>query len=242
MSNEQFQALNDLEWEEAFHDSGSDDWQSQWFLDGERATVKNTERGIVLSAGPIARDHASHCVLWTKASFEGDLKIEFDYWRLDTVQQYVNIIYIQATGIEEGPYTKDITEWSHLREIPYMRSYFHNMKTVHISYAAFGSEPSEEDYVRLRRYPRAKGQPFDEIAVMPDNFNTGLFKPGDKHRITIIKRGHDVAMQVATAEKTSVFAWDTSDFDLITEGRIGLRQMWTRCSRYGDFRASTLKE
>lgn len=238
---EQFGKLSGLDWEEVFHDSGTEDWEAKWFLDGLRASVDNTPQGIVLSAGPIERDHASHCVLWTKASFEGDLKIEFDYWRIDTIQKYVNIIYIQATGIEEGPYTKDIAEWSQLREIPYMRSYFHNMKALHISFAAFGAEPSEEDYVRLRRYPRGKGQKFDEIAVMPDNFNTDLFKPGVKHRFTLIKRGHDVLMQVATDEKTALFAWNTSDYDPITEGRIGLRHMWTRCSRYADFKVSVLK-
>jgi hypothetical protein len=243
MSNEErFKELQSLSWSEAYHDSCTGNWEDGWFLDGVRATVDNTPNGMVLSAGPVARDHASHCVLWTKQSFEGDVKVEFDYWRTDTIQQYVNIIYILATGIEEGPYTKDIADWSHLREIPYMRSYFHNMKAVHISFAAFGAEPSEEDYVRLRRYPRGKDQKFNEIAVMPDNFNTGLFKPGVKHRFTIIKKGHDVLMQVATDEKTALFGWNTSDFDPITEGRIGLRHMWTRSSRYADFKVSTITE
>ncbi len=243
MSNEErFEELAGLKWEEAYHDSCTGNWEDGWFLDGLRATVKNSEKGMVLSAGPIERDHASHCVLWTKSSFDGDVKIEFDYWRMDTIQKYVNIIYIQATGKEEGPYTKDIAEWAHLREVPYMRSYFNNMKTLHISYAAFGSKESEEDYVRARRYPTRPGLKFNELDIPPDNFSTGFFKPGVKHRFTIIKRGDDLLMKVVTDEQTAVYGWDTSAFDPITEGRIGLRQMWTRFSRYADFKVSTLED
>lgn len=241
MSNEErFQELMSLNWSEAYSDSCTGNWQDGWFLDGLRAKVDNTPKGMILSAGPIERDHASHCVLWTKQSFEGDVKIEYDYWRLDTIQKYVNIIYIQATGTEEGPYTKDIAEWADLREVPYMRLYFNNMKTLHISYAAFGAKDSEDEYVRARRYPTRPDLKFNELDIPPDNFKTGLFKPGVKHHFTIIKRGHELLFRIATDEKTSVFTWDTSAFDLITEGRIGLRQMWTRCSRYANFEVSTL--
>ena len=243
MSNEdRFNELEKLNWTEAFQDSGTDDWQDRWFLDGLRAQVDNTPKGMVLSSGPIEKDHASHCVLWTKQSFEGDVKIEFDYWRMDTIQKYVNIIYIQATGTEEGPYSKDIAEWADLREVPFMRSYFNNMKTLHISYAAFGAKESEDDYVRARRYPTRPDLKFNELDIPPDNFNTGLFKPGVKHHFTIIKRGHELLFQVSTDEKTSVFAWDTSAHNLIAEGRIGLRHMWTRCSRYAGFKVSTTKK
>ena len=139
MSNEeQFDELQSLNWTESFLDSCTGNWEDGWFLDGLRATVENTPKGMILSAGPIARDNASHCVLWTNKSFEGDVKIEFDYWRIDSIQKFVNIIYIQATGKEEGPYTKDIAEWSDLREIPFMRTYYNNMKLLHISFAAFG--------------------------------------------------------------------------------------------------------
>lgn len=62
---------------------------------------------MLLSVGPIPRDHASHCVLWTKESFAGDVKIEFDYWRLDTIQRWVNILYIQATGTGIASYDDD---------------------------------------------------------------------------------------------------------------------------------------
>ena len=112
---EKFAQLLKLDWVESFRDAGRGDWQDGWFLDGRRATVENTSIGMILSAGPIPRDNGSHCVLWTKESFEGDVKIEFDYWRLDSIQKWVNILYIQATGTGEGPYSQDIAQWSHLR-------------------------------------------------------------------------------------------------------------------------------
>ncbi|MEE2754691.1 MAG: hypothetical protein VX910_11965 [Candidatus Latescibacterota bacterium] len=240
MSNEeQFDELKSLNWTESFYDSCTGNWEDGWFLDGLRATVENTSKGMILSAGLVAKDNASHCVLWTSKSFEGNVKIEFDYWRIDSIQKYVNIIYIQATGREEGPYNKDIAEWSHLREIPFMSSYFNNMKLLHISFAAFGANESEDDYVRARRYPTHPDLKFNELDIPPDNFKTGLFKPGIKHRFTIIKKGDNLFMKVATDEKTAVFVWDTSRFDPITEGRIGLRHMWTRCSRYANFSVST---
>ncbi len=102
---------------------------------------------MLLSAGPIARDHASHCVLWTRESFHGDVKIEFDYWRMDTIQRWVNILYIQATGTGNGQYAEDISTWSHLRQTPFMRMYFDHMNLLHVSFAAFGAEEGGEDYI-----------------------------------------------------------------------------------------------
>lgn len=96
--------------------------------------------------------------------------------------------------------------------------------------------------MRARRYPTRPDLKFNELDIPPDNFNTGLFKPGVKHRFTIIKKGDGLFTQVATEEKTDLYVWDTSRFDPVTEGRIGLRHMWTRCSRYADFKVSTLEE
>ena len=104
----QFEVLLSKQWQQTFFDEGSEDWQQHWFLDGERGFVKNTAEGMVFSAGPIRGDNGSHNVLWTRASFEGDIKMEFDYTRLDDIDYAVNILYIQATGIGEEPYAEDI--------------------------------------------------------------------------------------------------------------------------------------
>ncbi len=137
-------------WTEVFSDPCTEDWKEKWFLDGEVGAVRNSPEGMTLTAGPEFRNNAHHMVLWTKDSFEGDLKIEYEYTRLDKAPDCVTILYIQATGSGNGPYAKDITEWNTLRKVPAMNMYFDDMNTYHISYAA--NPGTKEAYIRGRRY------------------------------------------------------------------------------------------
>ncbi len=238
----EFNKLYTLDWKTVFSYSGNNDWQNMWFLDGQRASIKNMDDGMLFSAGPIEKDNACHAVLWTKQSFEGDLKIEYDFTKMDNIKKWVNIIYIQASGTGEEPYTNDIDLWSHLRTIPYMYTYFNNMNLIHISYAAFANDDSKNkvDYLRARRYPVLDGKRFSHTQVGKSYDDSGLFVPGIKYHITIIKKDSFVFMKVAGDGKTKYFQWDFSDHPKITEGRIGLRHMWTRCSKYGNFKVSEL--
>lgn len=238
---ESFDALLSLDWQEVFTDEGNRNWESNWFLDGQRATIKNMEDGMLFSAGPIERDNASHAVLWTKRTFDGDLKIEFDFTRMDDITKYVNIIYIQATG-KGGEFAEDIETWSDLRVIPYMRTYFLNMNLWHVSYAAYGNDDREnkQDYIRARRYPVLKGKTFNDTKVGRSYEDTGLFFPGVKYHMTFIKKGNKLHMKVEGSKITKYFSWDFSDHPEIEKGRIGLRQMWTRCSKYANFSVSEL--
>ncbi len=233
-----FNKLNDVNWKTSFKASKTD-WTQHWFLDGERGYVKDTPLGMVFSAGPIRGDNGSHNVLWTKKEFEGDVKIEFDYTRLDDINYAVNILYILATGVGEEPYHKDITRWSDLRIVPYMNRYFLNMNLLHISYAAYPVEDNPEtDYVRARRYPVPRGGNFGrDTRLTPDYLNTGLFKPGITYHFTVIKSGESLLLRVENNEKNvdRFFSWDTSGFDPVTEGRIGIRHMYTRAARYANF-------
>jgi len=86
------------DWQETFSDDCTADWTQKWFLDGQVGTVKTGPHGMTLTAGPEFKNDAHHMVLWTKASFAGDLKIEYDYTRLDNEERCVTILYIQATG------------------------------------------------------------------------------------------------------------------------------------------------
>ena len=86
------------EWKLKFSDPCNKNWQNNWFLDGEIAKVEYNKYGMDLIAGPINRNNAHHSVLWTKQSFEGDIKIEYDYTRTDSTKVNVNILFIQATG------------------------------------------------------------------------------------------------------------------------------------------------
>jgi hypothetical protein len=234
-----FQALLDTEWQEIFADPFTTDWQNNWFLDGEEATLSNSDHGLDFWAGPNAWDDTSHAVLWTKQSFEGDLRIEYEFTRLDTSVRFVNIIYILATGSGESGFGEDISEWNEYRRIPTMSHYFRNMHTYHISYAAFGTRnhDPEEDYVRARRYMPSFGG-LSNTNLEPDYARTGLFKTGVPHKITIIKKGDEIFMHVTNNEQSRLFYWKNDKFPPVLEGRIGLRHMYTRGSRYADFRVS----
>jgi hypothetical protein len=239
----QIDDLLGLEWEQVFLDKGDKDWQQNWFLDGKKATIKNGEDGMLFSAGPVERENASHAVLWTKESFYGDLKIEFDFTKIDKATKAVNILYIQATGKEEGPYVKDITEWSEMRVVPKMSTYFNNMNLWHVSYAAFsnGNEKDKKGYVRARRYPVLKGKSFKDTELGASYDDTGFFKDDITYHMTVIKKDDMLFIKVDGDEKLTIFNWDFSEHPRITEGRIGLRHMWTRSSRYANFSISQLE-
>ena len=190
---------------------------------------------MTLMAGPEFRNDAHHTVLWTKNSFGGDLKIEYEYTRLDKAPNCVTILYIQATGSGNGPYAKDITKWNALRKVPAMSMYFDHMNTYHISYAA--NPGTKEAYIRGRRYmPERQG--LKGTALKPDYSNPELFATGVKHLVTVIKEDRDLHMRVENPDQIVYCHMTNPDLPVITEGRIGLRHMFTRSARYANFRVS----
>lgn len=234
-------ALQD-NWQEAFADSCTGNWQKQWFLDGDVASVSNSKKGMQLTAGPKFLNDAHHMVLWTKESFKGDVKIEYEFTRLDFESSCVNILYIQATGSGKGPFTKDISEWNAYRQTPAMRAYYDNMNTYHLSYAAFpNTEDDSESYIRARRYmPNKTG--LKGTNLKPDYFPEDLFAPGVPHKITVIKKERDIYMRVVNDEQTYYCHFMNPDLPIITEGRIGLRHMFTRSARYKNIKISKPKK
>lgn len=237
----EFDSLNQTKnWNLKFEDDGSGNWQSKWFLDGLRAEVKNIKEGMLFSAGPVEGDDACHGVLWTNDSFSGDVKIEYQYTRTDTKTEWVNILYIQASGV--SPYAKDIYQWNSLRKIPYMRSYFMNMEALHISYAAYGKNnlDSYNDYIRARKYPNLPGQNFSSTTeILPASFKTGLFLPGETYKITVIKTGERLYFKVEGKGESKLFSWQLQESQTVQEGRIGLRHMYARSALYKDFEIYT---
>lgn len=219
-------------WKSVFDDDGAGDWTERWFLDGEVGTVTNTPLGMELRSGPEYKNQAHHMVLWTEESFEGDLKIEYEFTRLDEQGQGVCIIYIQATGSGEEGFAEDITQWNEFRTVPVMGKYFQNMHTYHISYAC--------GYVRGRRYMPLGKKMNGHTELIPD-FDVDpkeLFEVGVPYRISIIKHELELFMKVANDDKERFFHLTNEKYPAITHGRIGLRQMYTRWSRYSDFAVS----
>ena len=240
---DRFEQLSEKDWQEAFFDAGSGDWQERWSLDGLKAEVSNSAEGMNFQAGPVPRENASHAVLWTRQSFSGDVKIEYEYTRTDNANQYVNILSIQATGSAAAGVPEDIAAWTDQRTIPAMSVYWGNMDTYHISYAAYGSKPvlDDYDYIRARRYrpdivPRKNGP-----ILEPDTYErTGLFAPGVPHQITVIKKGRELFMMIRNPDKEYLAYWSGDGQPAISAGPVGLRHMWTRSARYRNFSVSTL--
>src|SRR6056297_398128 len=87
-----------------FEDPMTGDWRENWFLDGKKATLRNTENGLFFSAGTVTkRDdpviyHAHHAVLWTQQEFEGDIQISYEMTRVDSSNYGTTLLYIQARG------------------------------------------------------------------------------------------------------------------------------------------------
>ncbi len=234
-----FEKASTENWQEVFFDTGTANWQERWFLDGEIGKVKTGANGMELTAGPEFKNDAHHMVLWTRDRFAGDLKIEYEYTRLDAETRCVNILYIQATGSGKGPFERDISKWNELRREPAMRMYYDHMHAYHISYAAFPNNKDTTGYIRARRYlPDTSG--LKGTALKPDYYPEGLFKPGVPHKITFIKKARDLFIRIENAEQTYHCHMANPDLPPIEDGRVGLRHMFTRSARYKNFRISTV--
>ena len=228
-----------------FEDSGTKDWQEKWMLDGQRSKVINSKLGLELRAGTEHGNDTCHTVLWSKRSFQGNIAIEYEYTRTDTVTRCVNILYFHATGKGGSDYPTDISLWNAKRKVPHMRTYYDNMNTYHISYAAFSAKKfsGDNDYIRLRRYnPDKKG--LGGTDVPGDHFKTGLFKPNITYHIQVFKYNNEIEMHIRNKKETSehlICKWDVSDFQACEYGRIGFRHMYTRNARYKNIKVWELK-
>jgi hypothetical protein len=236
-----FAELKAQPWKQVCSYPGTGDWQKAWFLDGKTATVMNTLDGMDFAAGP-EPDATNHAVLWTKKSFSGDIKIEYNYTRTDTNTSPNNttLIYVQATGIDtmrDGKFwDKDIAVWRDRREEPLMPKYFRYMNLLHISYGA------NYDYIRARKYPISleKGG-FHKMQIEPDYEDVGLFEPNVTYHITIIKAGNEFYFYGRSDAKEGLFPLNYEGFPEVKEGRIGLRHMATRSALYSNFSVYILK-
>ena len=230
---------NSKQWDLVFKDKCTKDWTKHWTLDGLIATVENSKKGMRFTSGPEFKNDAHHAVLWTKESFSGDIKIEYDFVRNDKETSCVNILYIQATGDGEGEFVKDISAWAKFREVPAMKKYYENMNALHISYAAMDNSSDSTFYVRARRYPKPNGKKFNVTQIAPSYDNQGYFKSGQTYHITAIKSDKQLFFKMKSKDGEKTFVWDLTNVAPINEGRIGLRHMHTRSAIYKNFKIYT---
>jgi hypothetical protein len=139
-----------------FEDPMTGDWRENWFLDGPKAEIENSEQGMHFTAttipgiwqtrteSPEMRElfDSMHSVLWTKEEFEGEIGVSYEITR--TTEGFTFLLYLLAQGVGWGPYAEDITEWNEMREISKMSRYFHNMNLTCVTF---------RDQIRIRRYP-----------------------------------------------------------------------------------------
>jgi hypothetical protein len=236
---ETYQKALNQPWQQVFFDSGQVNWKKKWFLDGRVGKVTNSSEGMTLEAGPEFKNDQHHMVLWTQESFSGNLKIEFNYTRLDQETRCVNILYIQASGIGIHPFEKDIYKWRKLRETPSMKMYYDHMHTYHISFAAFPNNDNDQSYLRARRYLPDSGG-LKGTNIEPTYYPEGLFKPGIPHQFTVIKHEHELLIKLENPSQSCYYRFLNMDLPLIQEGRIGIRHMFTRSARYKNIRVSKL--
>lgn len=231
-----FEAARRLPAKLIFAEPGTGGWRARWSLDGQVGYVKTGSEGLDLHAGPEPRNNAHHVVLWTRRDFEGDVRIEYDYTRLDEATKFVNILYLFASGSGEPPYLEDIRAWAGLRKEPAMFLYFRHMNLYHISYAAFGNpDDPTDDYVRARRYRPDREEGLTNTELEPDYQQTGLFATGVPHHITVIRRGDDLFFHVRNPEQERLFHWSIAGQPPLGSGPIGLRHMHGRAARYENF-------
>ncbi len=75
-------------------------------------------------------------------------------------------------------------------------------------------------------------------ALKPDYYPEGLFATGVKHHITVIKKDRDLFMRIENPDQVYYCHMANPDLPIITEGRIGLRHMFTRSACYNNIRIS----
>ena len=85
-NDSEFQKIQKQTQKEVFTDECVGDWKKLWFLDGVKAKVSNSDEAMTIDTTN------GYAVLWTKQSFEGDLRIEYDFRRVDQYNKGVNII------------------------------------------------------------------------------------------------------------------------------------------------------
>lgn len=235
---EQYNRIINENWQDVLVDTCLDDYQKHWFLDGETSRVEHAGSGMSFYTGDRMYEDADHGVLWSKDVFEGEIKITYDYTRLDKQERCVNILYLLAEGSDEGLYHKDISMWNHLRKVPAMKTYFNHMNLYHISYAAFDMADGSK-YIRGRQYISGA---LDGTDLKPDYDPEDFFQPLVAHKITAIIRQNILYFYVENEHSSKLCTWQLDPTNKRSRGRIGFRQMYTRHAMYSNIKISVLSE
>ena len=95
------------------------------------------------------------------------------------------------------------------------------------------------EYIRARRYFPENGKGLADTDLKPEYLSPMLFQPNKKYHLTVIKYNDILLMRVKYENHIRYFFFSTENFPPVNDGRIGLRQMSTRKSLYGNFKVYT---
>lgn len=233
MNTDLFNQLNQLNWTLVQSDKSATSWSDNWTLDGlnSQAIYKAPATIELLSGEPKFVD-ANHCVLWTKKEFDKDIKISFDYTKLDNENHSVCILYLLAQGEGSEIYPQDITKWEALRQEPAMNLYFQHMNLYHISFSAFDLKDKNIKYIRARQY--GAGQLLEGTDILPDYNPKDMFKKDITIHIDAIKKDNYLFFKATSPTASILCHWKLDYTRLLNKGRIGIRQMAGRQGRFSN--------
>ena len=158
--------------------------------------------------------------MWAKPIMRGDVRIEYDYTHMDdSPKPYVVIIFIQASGAGSRP--ADISTWH--RPEAYYSIYHDEMNNYSITYDNSGGN------VRARHNAGFRG--------LEKYHYKNMFERNVTYHITIEKSGRYFAMSVKNINSSAFhrFVFTAAASPVVEQGRVGLRQMKGRISRYKNF-------
>ncbi len=227
-------------WIPALVDGGTDRWADRWLLSGDPdrgITVTNGPEGMTLRAGDGTDPRKDHAVLWTRAIFSGDVRIEYDYVVLDRYPTpigeggYCSAVLIHSRVASSAPLPADIGNWSSEQRNsdtsgPALNAVIDGLQ---LNYAFVG-DPRGNPF-RLRSNPGYR--------LVGESAGVPVFEVGTEYHLVIEKVATTVSIAANPPTGLSVsHSFASPEIGQHLYGRIGLRNMNHREARYRNIRIS----
>jgi hypothetical protein len=228
-------------WHVVLSDDGTGNWKDNWFLFGDPSRgigVTNSTEGMTLRAGDGTNPKSDHAVLWTKATFSGDLRVEYDFTVLDRYSTsipsngYCSAVLLYSRPSASAPFASDLADWPVARRNADTsgRALNEAVDGLQFNYA-FNGDPRGNRF-RLRANPG--------YVLIGESVEMKLFAPGIEHHVVVEKRGDSMTVSAAGSDGQR-FAKTFSAPPLAKQssGHVGLRNMNRREARYRNIRISS---
>jgi len=78
------------------------------------------------------------------------------------------------------------------------------------------------------------------MQLAPDYSRTGLFQPGERVHVIVLKDDRWLFFSAANATTQKLYAWSLTRIPPVVAGRIGIRHMFQRAALYENLRIGEL--